>query len=138
MQHIPILQLIPQRPPFVMVGELIMYEETGFSSTFTIDEDNTLVKDGFFTEEGLLENIAQTAAAGAGYVFFTAKENIKRGYIGAVKNAQIVQRPAVNSTITTQVKILNKVLNVDIVEGKVFDAENNLLASCEMKIFIGD
>jgi len=70
MQQIPILKLIPQRPPFVMVGELIEYNETGFTSTFSIDADNIFVKNGRFTEEGILENIAQTAAAGAGYGFF--------------------------------------------------------------------
>jgi len=136
MQDIPILELIPQRPPFVMVDRLISYDENGFSSKFTIDADNLFAKNGFFKEEGMLENIAQTAAAGAGYGFYTAKEKVKLGYIGAVKNARILQRPKVGCTITTQIKILNKVFNVDIVEGKIFDSENNLLASCEMKIFI--
>ncbi len=136
MHDIPILELIPQRPPFVMVGRLISYDENGFSSKFTIEADNMFVKNGFFMEEGMLENIAQTAAAGAGYGFYTANEKIKLGYIGAVKNAHIFKRPKLGCSITTQIKILIKVLNVDIVEGKIFDSENNLLASCEMKIFI--
>ena len=138
MQQVPILKLIPQRPPFVMVGELIEYNETGFASTFSIDADNIFVKNGRFTEEGMLENIAQTAAAGAGYGFFIEQKEIKLGYIGALKNARILKLPAVHTSIRTEVKVLTKVLNVDIVEGKIFDANHNLLASCEMKIFIGE
>jgi len=136
MQAFSIEELIPQRPPFVMVGRLISYGADGFSSSFSIDKENLFVKNGYFQEEGMIENIAQTAAAGAGYGFKINKQDVKLGYIGAVKNAIIIKRPAIGTTIRTDIKILNKVFNVDIIEGKIFNENNELLASCEMKIFI--
>ena len=136
MQTFPIEELIPQRQPFIMVGKLISYGTDGFSSSFTIDKEKLFVKNGYFQEEGMIENIAQTAAAGAGYGFKINKQDVKLGYIGAVKNATILKRPTIGSTIRTDIKILNKVFNVDIIEGKIYDKNNKLLAFCEMKIFI--
>jgi len=136
MKKFPIEELIPQRAPFVMVDRLIHFEKGKFTSELKIREDNFFIENERFQEAGLLENIAQTAAAGAGYSFKIEDEPIKLGYIGAMKNAVINQLPKVGMTITTEIKVINQVLNVDIVEGKVFDENHNLIASCEMKIFL--
>src|ERR1700676_785962 len=63
-----IIPLIPQKPPFVMVGKLLYIDETNTRSSFRITNDNVFVKDNLFQEAGLLENIAQTAALRAGYL----------------------------------------------------------------------
>ena len=70
--HQNILELIPQAPPFVMVDVLLYTDELSSRSRFIIKPDNVMVQNGCFTEGGLLENIAQTAAARAGYL---AKQN---------------------------------------------------------------
>ncbi len=62
-----ITSLIPQKYPFVMVDKLLYIDETSARSSFYIKGDNVFVKNGFFTEGGLLENMAQTAALKAGY-----------------------------------------------------------------------
>jgi len=133
-----IKDLIPQREPFIMIDKLVDYDKKSFTSSLEIKPDNFFVEDGLFQEGGILENIAQTAAAGAGYSFVSHNKEVKLGYIGAIKNVEIHSYPSINSTITTQIDIITKVLNVDIVKGQVFDEKNNLLASCEMKIFIGE
>ncbi|MCK5857176.1 MAG: hydroxymyristoyl-ACP dehydratase [Bacteroidales bacterium] len=138
MYDYPIEELIPQRSPFIMVDKLLHFEEKTFSSSFTIKSDNLFSKNGFFQEEGMIENIAQTAAAGAGYSFKVKNEEVKLGYIGALKNVKIFKQPPVGSTINTKITIVTKVLNVDIVEGKIYDINHQLMASCEMKIFIGE
>ena len=66
-----ILSYIPQRPPFVMVDEIIDSGEKKTCSKFLIKEDNIFVENGFLKEPGLVENIAQTAAARAGYTYFS-------------------------------------------------------------------
>ena len=136
MFHFKIEELIPQRTPFIMVDKLISFSEKSFSSELNIKIDNYFSRDGYFQEEGILENIAQTAAAGAGYSFKVDDKEIKLGYIGAIKNVVIKEIPKVNTLITTQINLVGKVMNVDIVEGTVYDENNNIIASCEMKIFI--
>ena len=46
-----------------------------------------------FKEPGLVENIAQTAAARAGYISHTENKPVLVGYIGAVNNLQVFSLP---------------------------------------------
>jgi hypothetical protein len=64
------LALIPQKPPFVMIDALLFSDEKRTVSSFKIPEKNIFVKEGLFLEPGLVENIAQTAAARAGHETF--------------------------------------------------------------------
>jgi len=130
-----ILELIPQAPPFVMVGQLTYSDEVLTRSIFTITDDNCMVFNGFFTEGGLLENIAQTAAARVGYIAKAENKLITGGYIGAVKDFEVLFLPAVGNDIVTEVKIENQIFNVCVITGQVW-CNNTLAARCEMKVFL--
>ena len=65
-----ILKLIPQRAPIVMVDTLLYFDETKVVSELTILENNMFVQDGYLTEPGLIENMAQTVALYTGYHFY--------------------------------------------------------------------
>jgi predicted hotdog family 3-hydroxylacyl-ACP dehydratase len=130
-----ILALIPQRPPFVMIDQLTYSDDTSSRSSFLIKQENIFVSNGKFREAGLVENIAQTAAARAGHESHSKNEPVKVGYIGAVKNLEIFSLPNVNDEIETEVAIENQVFDVTIITGKV-RGNGKLLAQCEMKIFI--
>ncbi|MEX6688115.1 3-hydroxyacyl-ACP dehydratase [Danxiaibacter flavus] len=131
-----ILSLIPQAPPFVMVDRLLQADETTARTSFRIVEENVFVENGFFKEPGLLENIAQTAAAGAGFKAQQENKPVATGFIGAIKNFEVFDLPVINDEIVTEVVIKNQVFNVTIIEGKIWLNEN-IIASCEMKLFIG-
>jgi predicted hotdog family 3-hydroxylacyl-ACP dehydratase len=130
-----ILALIPQRPPFVMIDQLTYSDDKSSRSSFLIKQDNIFVSNGKFREAGLVENIAQTAAARAGHESQLKNEPVKVGYIGAVKNLEIFSLPNAGDTIETEVAIENQVFDVTIIVGKV-TGNGKLLAQCEMKIFI--
>lgn len=130
-----ILTLIPQRPPFVMVDQLIYSDDKSSRSTFLITKENIFVTNGKFREAGLVENIAQTAAARAGYNAQSENKPVQVGYIGAVKNLEIFALPIINDEIETEVAIENQVFDVTIIVGKV-RCNGKLMAQCEMKIFI--
>ncbi len=130
-----ILTLIPQRPPFVMIDQLIYSDDKSSRSSFIIKENNILVEKGRLSEAGLVENIAQTAAARAGEEARSKNEAVKVGYIGAVKNLEIFSLPNVNDTLETEVTIENQIFDVTIIIGRV-SSKGKLLAQCEMKIFI--
>lgn len=132
----PILSLIPQQQPFVMVGELLYADETVSRTSFTVAGDNVMVSNGFFTEGGLLENMAQTAAAGAGYAAISQNKPVQAGYIGAVKSMVIHHLPAIGDVLETEVLFKEQVFNVTLVTASV-TCNGEVIASCEMKIFIG-
>lgn len=130
-----IISLIPQRPPFVMVDQLITSDEKLTRTITTVKAGNLFVQDGILREPGLLENIAQTAAAGAGFRAKTEGKPVRIGYIGSVRNLQITGFPKVNEEIITEVIVENQVFDVSVVSGKV-TCNGKVLAQCEMKIFI--
>lgn len=130
-----ILAYIPQRPPFVMVDELVAVDESTGTTRFQVRENNIFVEYGRLTEPAMIENIAQTAAAGIGYIFAGRNEPPPVGFIGAVQNLEIMALPEVGQTLQTSIAIKNQILNVTLISGKI-QHENEVLAQCEMKIFI--
>jgi len=132
-----IVSLIPQKPPFVMVGKLLHTDATVARSSFLILEGNVFEKDGFFQESGLLENIAQTAALGAGYLAQDENRPVVSGYIAAVNNLEVFSLPAVNDELITEIRIENRIFNVTVISGKVWN-KCELIAGCEMKLFSAD
>src|SRR6185436_172755 len=91
-------EYIPQREPFIMVDELEESNEVLFITNFTIREGHQFVEAGYFTESGLVENMAQTAAAGKGYNAKQGGGEAAVGYIGALKNLYINSLPKIGDT----------------------------------------
>ena len=118
-----------------MVDTLLFADEKTSRSRFSINADNVLVDNGSFTEAGLLENIAQTAAAGEGFRALKESRPVRVGYIGAIKNFIVARLPKPGDTIITEIIIREQVFNVSVIEGKSWCGEQ-LLASCEMKLFL--
>jgi len=134
-QHI--LSLIPQAQPFVMIDELLYSDDVSAKTVFTIREDNIFVKSDFFQEAGLIENIAQTAAARVGHDAILLNTPIPLGFIGAINDLTIIDLPKVGDRIQTEIMIVNQVFNVTIISGKIVCGDS-LLASCTMKIFLSE
>jgi len=130
-----ILSLIPHRPPFVLVDRLLRCDEHCTQTTFQVTDENILIVNGEFTEAGLMENIAQTAAAGAGYVAMMENKPIAGGYIAAVKNFVVFDLPKINDELVTEVKIEEQLFDMTVISGTV-TCNAKIIAQCEMNIFV--
>ena len=130
-----ITDLIPQKPPFVMVDKLLNFSETTTTTGFTIKADNIFVENGLFKEPGMVENIAQTAAARAGYIAKTENKPVLVGYIGAVNELQIFSLPKTGDELVTEITIENQIFDVTLISGKII-CNSETIAQCKMKIFI--
>lgn len=130
-----ILEYIPQRPPIVMIDKVTEVNDLKVVCQFQVKEDNIFVAEGKFVEPGIIENIAQTIATGAGYRTKKRNEAVKLGYIAAIKNLNIYALPSVGDCLTTSVQIVNEVFSVTIVQAEVKN-QNITIAECEMRIFI--
>ncbi len=132
-----IFQIIPQRPPFVFIDVFYRPLQDTYFSSYIIKQDNPLVIEGVLQETGLLENIAQTAAAGNGYKAVLENTTPKVGFIGAIKKSKLYKLPRVGNTIHTRVKIVAELMNAMVVEGEVY-LEEEILLSCQLNIFLKD
>lgn len=118
-----------------MIDQLDDSDETSTRCSFTIRDENIFTVDGAFREAGLIENIAQTAAARVGFIAMMEKKDVPVGFIGAVKNLEINDLPKTGETIVTEIKITNTVFDVTIISGTVCLGDK-IIAQCEMKIVI--
>jgi len=131
-----IISLLPHRPPFIMIGELLFADDHCTRTGFRVNKDNIFVDKGKWSEAGLLENMAQTVAAGAGYRAVNSDQPVEIGFIGAVKNFEVLDLPSVDDQLITEATVMDKAFNMIIVEGKIW-RNDALIARCEMNIFVG-
>jgi predicted hotdog family 3-hydroxylacyl-ACP dehydratase len=132
--------LLPQRPPFIMVDRLTYYDPAVTKTMFRVNEDNLFCHDGIMEESGLIEMIAQACAARMGYQEKTEAHRdgvIKIGVIGMIKKMEIFRNPQVGEELETTVEIMADVFNATLVGTKV-ESGNETLATCEMKIYLTD
>lgn len=130
-----ILELIPQRMPIVMVEEFLGIEENMSRTCLAISEGNIFVDKGEFSECGLIEHIAQSAAARVGYIFKSRNQAIPIGYIGAVNDFVLVENPKVGDIITTTIEVIQEVFNITLIKALCV-VNGKEVASCKMKIFL--
>jgi predicted hotdog family 3-hydroxylacyl-ACP dehydratase len=126
---------IPQRKPMVMIGTLVSVSGVTTVTRYRITADNLFSSERFLREPGLIENMAQTAAAGAGYYAKKSGTLPRVGFIGGVNNLVIYKLPPAGAEITTEVTVAHEVMDASIVNGKIM-LDGNLVAECELKIFL--
>lgn len=128
-------KLIPQRPPIVMVDSFFEADAENATTGLTILPDNIFCLDGQLQEPGLIEHVAQSAAAFAGYAPYTRGESPKLGFIGEVKKFKIMRLPEVNEQLVTTLKVLGEAAGVTLISAQT-NAGEETVATCQMKIFI--
>ncbi|MBT0607751.1 hypothetical protein [Aequorivita echinoideorum] len=125
-------KLIPQKFPFVMVDKLLEFGEREIRSGFSVNSENILVENGFFSEAGLIENMAQTSALHTGCKHFDSSGNAPTGYIGSIKKVEIFDLPKVGEELETTVILLHEIMGVTVLTAQV-ECNGKIMAQCEMK-----
>ena len=127
--------VIPQRSPFVMISNLLKANDIVFETDFFIRKENIFIKNGLLLETALIENIAQTCAAGFGFLNMQGGGKPMLGFIGAISKARVYKLPEVNTKINTTIIVKYRLENVYLVKGENFYGDKKLL-ECEMKIVV--
>ena len=127
--------LIPQRDPIIMVDKVISHSKDNTDTLFTINKKNIFVVDNIFQSSGVIEHIAQSAAASMGIETIESGNKPLLGYIASIKNLTIHDLPKVGSVIKTKIIITNQINNIIIVTG-VSKVEGKSIASCELRVYI--
>ena len=130
-----ILDLIPQRAPIVMVDEFLGIDGDISRTRFTVYDENIFVDNNRLSECGLIEHIAQSAAARVGYIFKKNQQSVPIGYIGSVNNFELIELPQVGDTISTTIEVIQEVFNITLIKANC-SVEGKEIASCRMKIFL--
>jgi len=136
--EINVLDLLPQRPPFVMVDCLTDYNETQSTCCLTVHADNVFFEKGHLAAAGLIEHIAQTCAARLGYYNkYVLKTGVRLGFIGEVKNLNILRLPREEEKIETTITVIQEIFDVTLVSAEV-RVGTEVIATTNLKIAQGE
>lgn len=139
LKQIDILTLLPQKPPFVMIDNLLLCDKVITKTSLEVRQDNIFVEQGRLTSYGLIENIAQTCAARMGYINqYVYKEKVKLGFIGSIRNLQIIRTPKVGEKLLTIIEVVEEVFQMTLVNAIVKTTEEEIIVKAEMKIALSD
>lgn len=133
----PIEEIIPQRPPIIMVDRMLSCDETEALAEFTVREDNIFLDDGMLSATGIMENMAQSCAARIGCYCLINNEPIRIGVIGEIRNGEIIRLPKCGETLHTKIRIKGKLFNVSLFEVSVFINEE-IIAKAKIKVAMTD
>ena len=138
LKEIPIRELLPQQEPFVMVDNLIHFDEKKTCTRFTIRQDNLFVEAGCLNACALAENIAQSCAARLGYVNkYILKRSIQIGFIGAIRAMKVFDTPKVGDVLDTTIEVVEQIMDLTLVTATIKVGEKTL-ATAEMKIALAE
>jgi predicted hotdog family 3-hydroxylacyl-ACP dehydratase len=130
-----IKQLIPQRAPIMMVDAFVSADGDEAVTGLTIAADNLFAEDGCLAEPGIIEHIAQSASAFAGYRAAQAGLPAPIGYIGEVKKFHLHRLPAVGAQLRTTITMGTEVNGITMLSG-VTRVGEEVVADTTMKIFV--
>lgn len=115
-----ILDLIPQRPPMVMVDRLLHCDTVVTETEFTVRRESLMVENGSLSAIGLIENIAQTCAARMGYINLCSGKEVRVGVIGALREVEINALPEVGSIINTRIEVSDEVFGMTLAQAETY------------------
>ena len=117
---VDVLDIIPQRRPFVMVDTLLHFDVNGVRTSFTVKEDNILLENGRLDPSGILENIAQSCAVRIGFISkYILHRGLDIGYICSIRDMNIHRQPWVGEVLYTNITIKDEIMGMTIVEAEV-------------------
>ena len=128
-------ELIPQRAPIVMLDMFFEGSDTHAVTGLTVQPDNLFCQEGRLTEPGVIEHIAQSASAMAGYTAYRNQLQAPIGYIGEVKKFHLFRCPETGEALQTTIRVLSEVMSITLITAETCSGEETI-ASCQMKIFI--
>ena len=129
------MDILPQRPPFILIDRLTHYDEAVTSTRFLVPVGHLFVSDGRLLPTGLIENMAQTCAARLGYYNLISGLPVKIGFIGAISRLHILRTPLVGECLDTTIRVKEEVFGMTLVDAEI-RVDEEVIATAEMKMAI--
>lgn len=117
-------RFIPQKPPFVFVTSLEECSEKHAVTFFDVSPDCILSAGNVLREGGLVEFMAQSCAAYAGYRdFLVGKTEPEIGVLGALSAAEFYFLPETGSRLTCNIEVIGDFDGMLLFYAKVFSGD---------------
>ena len=132
----------------VMIDQLLYCEGATAGGTLEIRDDNVFLSNGVMTESGMIEALAQTAAARTGWMMRVGEQEKRRrgeregmdipvGVIGSIKDFRLFFYPRKGDLVSMEIEVKHEFMNASVIQGRV-KVREEVACDLEMKIFLTD
>jgi len=131
-------QLVPHKPPMLMIDRLLEVGERASLSEMTVLEDMVFVdKDGKLDNASYPEIISQAIAAQEGFRKLGTRNPRQEGFLLGVKNFEILGSAHIGDTLRISVLKVAKYGDFGIIQGEVRNGDA-IIARGEVKVWQGN
>lgn len=140
-----IKKYLPHRAPMLMVDLILDMDDEQVETYFEIKDDNIFLENGYFTESGLVENMAQTCSSVVAKDYFIDEDYNDKpdvnvvGFISGIKTLKIYALPQIGNVINTKALLASKFItdtySLCTMKCQTFRADELLLEG-EITLFI--
>jgi predicted hotdog family 3-hydroxylacyl-ACP dehydratase len=128
--------LLPHRSPMRWLDALVDCTDTTATGIVKITAEHFAVVEGAMLESALIECAAQTVAAALGQRRRSTGDSgaAPQGMLAAVSNFQVTARPAVDETLTIEVREVKRLGPMLMIAARL-TCENKLIATGELTLY---
>lgn len=129
-------QLVPHRPPILLVNSIIDFKgETGIIET-VIEPDNIFLgADGSLPEVAMIEILAQASAAVKGYSDLKQGNDIKKGFLVDIRRTIFSGKCYKGEVLHSSIEIAKSFSGFSVVNGRL-DRAGDELATGTFKLWV--
>lgn len=131
MEYPKVTDLIPHRPPMLLIDKILDVQESAGTVTALVDPKHLFLReDGTLSPETYSELIAQSFGACEAYRRLQRNLTIDGGgYLSSVRDMQVFEDAVLGDVLTVRTEKADECFNTYIVRGEVFRAEEKLAQS---------
>jgi radical SAM protein with 4Fe4S-binding SPASM domain len=135
---VDVSQVIPHKPPMLLVDRLLEIKERASVSEMTVRDDMIFVDEkGHLDDASYPEIISQAMAAQEGFRRFGGRNPMVDGLLLGIKNLEIFGNSFVGDTLRISISKKTRFGDFGILSGEVFKADE-LIARGEIKVWQSD
>ena len=129
-------QLVPHRPPFLLVDKLLYFSgQTGVVESVISPDNFFLAQDGRFQDIAMVEILAQSAAAVKGYSDLQQGKEISKGFLVDIREFIFKKKCYKGDTIHSRIDITKSFGGFSIING-VLTCSGEECAAGSMKLWV--
>jgi predicted hotdog family 3-hydroxylacyl-ACP dehydratase len=132
----PAEQLVPHRPPFLFVDNLLEFSgQTGVVESVIAPDNLFIAEDGHFKEIAMIEILAQSVAAVKGYSDLIEGKEIKKGFLVDIREFNFIKTCYKGDTIRSKIVITRSFSGFSVLDGSL-ECSGEELAYGTMKLWV--
>lgn len=135
----PAIELIPHRPPMLLVERLLSYEPGGSGTVEAcLDSSSFLAsKQGVLDEVAMVEMLAQGYAAIKGYDDLLCGKPVQEGFLVGIRKFRMSGRVSAGERLVITINTVGSFEGFAVIEGQIRSAEE-IIATGFIKLWLVD